>query len=312
MKKLRLLFVAAGIMASAQTFAQNILQGTITSNQILTSDKVWTLKGYVKVDSNVTLTIQPGTIIKSDVSDKGALIITRGGKIMAEGTANAPIVFTSGKAEGDRRPGDWGGIVILGSAPTNRSTPPTIEGGISEVYGGTNANDNSGVMRYCIIEFAGIAAAPGSEINGLTLGGVGKGTTLEYIMVAYGNDDAFEFFGGNVNAKHLIAFATADDDFDFDFGYTGKIQYAIAFRDPSFVDAGDAGNGIECDNDGSGSTATPFTRPVLSNFTFAGAVANASNTPAANHNLSNRWRRSARFVIANSIVGGYPKGGFSL
>jgi hypothetical protein len=128
--------------------------------------------------------------------------------------------------------------------------------------------------------------------------------------VSFGNDDSYEFFGGTVNAKNLIAFATADDDFDFDFGYTGKIQFGVSLRKPDFVDAGDAGNGIEADNDGSGTTATPFTRPQLSNFTFVGP--NDASGTASNHNLANRWRRRVQFVVRNSILMGYQKGGFSL
>jgi hypothetical protein len=288
----------------------NVLRGTLLENKTLTADKEWILKGYVYVPNNITLTIEPGTVIKSDVQEKGALCIERGGKINATGTEAKPIVFTSGVAAGSRQPGDWGGVVILGNAPTNRTSTPVIEGGLDRPYGGTNATDNSGTLKYVRIEYAGIAAFPGSEINGLTLGGVGSGTTLENIQVIYGNDDAYEFFGGNVNAKNLIAFATADDDFDFDFGYTGKIQFGVALRDPLFIDNGDAGNGIEADNDGSGTTATPYTRPVLSNFTFVGPN-NAAGT-LANHNFGNRWRRSVRFVLRNSILMGWQKGGFSI
>lgn len=289
---------------------ETILTGTLTANKTLTADKTWTLKGYVYVPNGITLTIEAGTTIKSDNTEKGALCIERGGKIQANGTADKPIVMTSGQAAGARNPGDWGGLVILGNAPTNRSSTPVIEGGLDRPYGGTNATDNSGTLKYVRIEYAGIAAFPGSEINGLTLGGVGSGTTIENVQVVYGNDDAYEFFGGNVNAKYLVAFATADDDFDFDFGYTGKIQFAVALRDPSFVDNGDAGNGIEADNDGSGTTATPYTRPVLSNFTFVGPN-NAAGT-AANHNFGNRWRRAVRFVLRNSILMGWQKGGFSI
>jgi hypothetical protein len=211
------------------------------------------------------------------------------------GTAAKPIVFTSGKAVGQRNPGDWGGIIILGKAKTNRSTEPTIEGGVGKNFGGTVDNDNSGTLKYVRIEFAGIASQPNSEINGLTLGGVGSGTTIEYVQVAYGNDDAFEIFGGTVNAKYLVAYATADDDFDFDFGYSGRIQFGVALRDPSVVDPGDAGNGIECDNDGTGTNATPATRPVLSNFTFVGP--NVDNTASKNHNYANRFRRATNFVL---------------
>ena len=290
--------------------ANTVLTGSLAASKTLTADKVWTLKGYVYVPNGVTLTIEPGTKIVSDVVDKGALCIERGGKIMASGTAAKPIVFTSGKADGAKTPGDWGGIVILGKATTNRTSTPVIEGGLDRPYGGTDDNDNSGVMKYVRIEYAGVAAFANSEINGLTLGGVGRGTTLENIQVIYGNDDAYEFFGGTVDAKNLVAYATADDDFDFDYGYRGRIQFAVALRDPLFVDGGDAGNGVEADNDGTGTTASPYTHPVLSNFTWIGPN-NAAGT-LANHNFGNRWRRAVRFSVHNSVILGWQKAGFSM
>lgn len=284
-----------------------LLTGDITENKTYTANDTVSLVGYVYVKSGATLTFESGTIIKSDIASKGALIIERGAKLVCNGTQDKPVVFTSGKPINERQPGDWGGIILLGKAPTNRTTEPIIEGGVVKPYGGTDANDNSGSLRYVRIEYAGIAAEPGSEINGLTLGGVGSGTVLENIMVAYANDDAFEFFGGTVNAKNLIAFATSDDDFDFDFGYTGRIQYAIAFRDPA-IDDSDAGNGVESDNDGTGTSATPFTLPTLSNFTWIGPNGAANTAP--NLNFANRWRRGTKFSVHNSILMGFPKGGF--
>lgn len=286
------------------------LEGSYSGKDIRLAEGTYTLKAYVYLTGGSKLTIAPGTTIKSDITQKGALIVERGSQLIADGTAAKPIIFTSGKPVGQRLPGDWGGIILLGKAPTNRSTEPLIEGGVNRNYGGTDPNDNSGILRYVRIEFAGIAAEPGSEINGLTLGAVGSGTTLDYIQITYGNDDAYEFFGGNVNAKHLIAYGTADDDFDFDFGYTGKIQFAVSLRNPEFVDAGDAGNGIECDNDGAGSSATPITRPVISNMTILGP--NGAANTAANHNFANRFRRGTRFVLNNSILLGHPDGGLSL
>lgn len=285
------------------------LTGNINQTTTLTSDKVWTLKGYVYVTDGAKLIIQPGTKIISDLAEKGALCIERGAQIIAEGTSQKPIVFTSGNAEGQRSPGDWGGIVILGRATTNRSSEPTIEGGVGRPYGGTNDLDNSGILKYVRIEYAGIAALPNSEINALTLGGVGSGTIIENVQTIYANDDAFEFFGGTVSPKNLYAFATADDDFDFDFGYRGSVSNGIAKRDPQFVDNGDAGNGIECDNDGTGSSAQPFTNPILSNMVLVGPN---SSTSLPNHNLGLRWRRSTRFNITNSIIAGWMKGGFSI
>ncbi len=285
------------------------LSGTYNETITLTSDKVWTLKGYVYITNGSRLIIQPGTKIVSDIAEKGALVIERGAQIIAEGTASNPIVFTSGKPEGQRSPGDWGGIVILGLAPTNRSTYPTIEGGIGRVYGGDLPNDNSGILRYVRIEYAGVAAMPNSEINALTLGGVGSGTIVENVQTIYANDDAFEFFGGTVSPKNLYAYATADDDYDFDFGYTGTVTNGVAKRDPQFVDNGDAGNGIECDNDGTGSSAQPFTHPKLNGMILIGPFDASS---LANHNLGLRWRRATQFTITNSKILGYQKGGFSI
>lgn len=284
-----------------------VITGVINESVTLPKGK-YTLKGYVFVNNRAVLTIAAGSTIVSDTVQKGALIIERNSRLFAEGTATDPIVFTSGKAPGARKPGDWGGIVILGNAPTNRSTTPIIEGGINSEYGGSVVADNSGSLKYVRIEFAGIAADPNSEINGLTCGGVGSGTTLENIQVSYGNDDAYEFFGGTVNPKNLIAFATADDDFDFDFGFVGRLQFGISLRDPLFVDGGDAGNGIECDNDGTGTVASPRTRPQMSNFTFCGP--NGASGTLSNHNFNTRWRRSTHFVLRNSILMGYQKGGF--
>ena len=319
MRKLLVLFAILGLVSCQKelggddepinTPLSTTLTGNINTTTTLTADKVWTLKGYVYVTDGAKLIIQPGTTIISDISEKGALCIERGAQIIAEGTQAKPIVFTSGKAVGERTPGDWGGIVILGRAKTNRTSEPTIEGGIGRAFGGTNDADNSGVLKYVRIEYAGIAALPNSEINALTLGGVGSGTIIENVQTIYANDDAFEFFGGTVSPKNLYAYATADDDFDFDFGYTGTITNGVAKRDPQFVDSGDAGNGVECDNDGTGSGAQPVTHPKLLNMVLVGP--NVS-TALSNHNVGLRFRRGTQFTMKNSIVWGWMKGGLSL
>ena len=319
MKKLLIIFLIVGLFSCKKELggtntpinipASTTLSGNINITTTLTADKVWTLKGYVYVTDGAKLIIQPGTTIISDIAEKGALIIERGAQLIAEGTAAKPIVFTSGKAVGERTPGDWGGIVLLGRAITNRSSEPTIEGGIGRAYGGNNDADNSGVLKYIRIEYAGVAAMPNSEINALTLGAVGSGTILENIQTVYANDDAFEFFGGTVNASNLYAYATADDDFDFDFGYRGTITNSISKRDPQFVDMGDAGNGVESDNDGVGSTSQPYTHPKLLNLILIGPF-NATSLP--NHNLGLRFRRASQFTIQNSKIIGYQKGSFSL
>jgi hypothetical protein len=319
MKKLLSLVLIIGIFSCTKELgginepinvpSTTTLSGNINTTTTLTSDKVWTLKGYVYVTDGAKLIIQPGTTIISDIAEKGALCIERGAQIIAEGTAAKPIIFTSGKNTGERSPGDWGGIVILGRAKTNRSSEPTIEGGIGRPYGGTNDADNSGVLKYVRIEYAGIAALPNSEINALTLGAVGSGTVIEHVQTVYANDDAFEFFGGTVSPKNIYAFATADDDFDFDFGYTGTVTNGIAKRDPQFVDNGDAGNGVECDNDGTGSSAQPFTHPKLLNMILIGPN---NATALANHNLGLRFRRATQFTVKNSVIWGWMKGGLSL
>ena len=319
MKKLLTLLALVGIFSCTKELggedgpinvpSNTVLNGNINTTITLTSDKVWTLKGYVYVTDGAKIIIQPGTTIVSDIAEKGALCIERGAQIIAEGTSTKPIIFTSGKNAGERSPGDWGGIVILGRAKTNRSSEPTIEGGIGRAFGGTNDADNSGVLKYVRIEYAGVAALPNSEINALTLGGVGSGTIIENVQTVYANDDAFEFFGGTVSPKNLYAFATADDDYDFDFGYTGTVTNGVSKRDPQFVDNGDAGNGVECDNDGVGSSAQPFTHPKLVGMILIGPFDAAA---LANHNLGLRWRRATQFTITNSKILGYQKGAFSI
>ncbi|OQP60874.1 hypothetical protein A3860_03865 [Niastella vici] len=294
------------------------IRGTITSDLHWTKDKTYRLRGYVYVQTGVTLTIDPGTKIVSNKDSAGVLVIYRGAKIMAQGTAAEPIVFTSN--ETSPAPGDLGGVVLVGQA-TGNGNHSVIEGGVDaafSAFGGTNDADNSGIMKYVRIEYAGKAVNPGDEVNGLSLYGVGSGTTLDYIQVVRGLDDAFEFFGGTVNAKHLIAYNSADDDFDMDDGYRGKIQFAISIKDPKFTDAkgttGDVSNNFEVDNvnpsNGFLLTRTPITSPVLSNFTAIGP--NNASGVSSDYGWGMRWRRGTKFILANSIVIGSQKGGFRL
>lgn len=300
-----------------EVFAPETLTGQITSDKTLTADRTWVLNGYVRVMTGATLTIEPGTIIKGDKASNAALIIERGGKINAAGTASQPIVFTSNKASGQRNIGDWAGVIICGKAPINQTGGEAqYEGGllgtdVAKYGGGASpvANDNSGVLKYVRIEYAGLALAQDKEINGLTLAAVGSGTVVENVQVSYGGDDAFEFFGGTVNCKNLIAYRTTDDDFDFEYGYTGRIQYAISIKDPNVYDASASGasNGIECDN-GSTVNDQPFNKPLLSNFTFIGPGASAN----AKHNAGVIFRKGTKFVLRNSIIVDHLKSGFEL
>lgn len=286
---------------------ETTLKGSISANRTLDASKKYTLSGFVYVEAGATLTIPAGTIIFGDKATKGTLIVKPGAKIMAEGTASKPIVFTSAQPKGSRAAGDWGGVVILGKAPVNKS-PITVEGENISTFGGTDDNDNSGVFKYVRIEFAGIAFEPDKELNSLTLGGVGKGTTIEYIQVSYGNDDSYEWFGGNVNAKYLIAFAGLDDDFDTDNGYSGFVQYGLSIRDPRIADqfSGSVSNGFESDNDAQGTTQTPQTSAKFANMSI---FINADNAANSKYFAGCQIRRNSAMNLYNSvIVGNYPWG----
>ena len=281
--------------------ATETLEGTISANKSLDASKVYLIKGFVYIADGVTLTIPAGTVLRGDQASKGTLVVTRGAKLNAEGTAAKPIVFTSNKAAGDRAPGDWGGLILLGKAPNNvPGGTGLIEGGLTEPFGnhgGTNATDNSGILKYVRVEFPGIAFQPNNEINGITFGSVGSGTTVDYVQVAYSGDDAFEWFGGTVNAKHLVSIANVDDVFDFDLGYTGKIQFAVAQRDANLSDGAGQSNGIESDNSNTDFTVGPRTQPVISNMTIIGP----GLAEGTKHENANLWRKGSKMVLANSI-----------
>lgn len=285
-----------------------VVDQPISANTTWTADKKYLIKGFVEVETGVTLTIEPGTRIFGDKATKGTLIINRGGRIEAAGTAAAPIVFTSNEAAGSRAPGDWGGLILCGKAPVNLpGGTGIVEGGVEAVFGGTDPADNSGTLRYVRIEYPGIAFTPNNEINGLTLAGVGNGTTIDHVQVSYSGDDSFEWFGGTVNAKNLIAFGGLDDDFDMDNGFSGHVQFAVALRDPDQADVSGS-NGLEHDNDASGSGATPFTTPVLSNISIYGPQATPSTVINTNYKRVNHLRRNTHTRVYNSVFAGFPVG----
>lgn len=284
------------------------LAGNITANITLKSDINYVLDGWVYVKSPAIITIEPGTVIKGKVDTRASLIIERGAKIMAEGTAAKPIVFTSAKAAGSRLPGDWGGLILCGNAIINvAGGEAEIEGGVGTKYGGTNNSDNSGVLKYIRIEFGGYAFATDKEINGLTMGGVGSGTTIDYIQVSYSNDDSYEWFGGTVNAKHLIAFCGLDDEFDSDYGFSGFVQYIVGLRDPLVADISKS-NGFESDNDGTGSSNTPTTNPRFANVSLFGPLATSSTPINPLFQASMHIRRKSNLEVYNSVFAGWPVG----
>ncbi|MES2618390.1 MAG: hypothetical protein V4613_10950 [Bacteroidota bacterium] len=283
------------------------------STQSLDASKKYLIKGVVTVEDGAVLTIPAGTVLFGDKASKGTLVVKKGGKINAEGTAIKPIIFTSNQKPGEREQGDWGGLIILGKANVNQNNP-AIEGISPAVNFGTfqssaNDNDNSGILKYVRIEYGGIAITPNNETNSLTLGAVGNGTTIDYIQVTYGGDDSYEWFGGTVNCSHLVALASWDDDFDTDFGFSGKVQYAI--RDPFNADQSGS-NSFESDNDASGTTTTPKTSGVFSNITVLGP--NYDSTKASSSTLSGNFqhamhlRRNTELSIFNSVISGFPIG----
>ncbi len=306
------------VTADGGTTSENvILEGRITANRTLKANYTYKLRGLVYVTNGAVLTIEAGTKIVGELNKNGGLIITRNAKIDAEGTASNPIVFTSESNTPQR--GDWAGVIILGNAPVNTSYNGQqgvgeIEGGVNNsdglgLYGGTNPADNSGIMKYVRIEYAGYAFLPDKEINGLTFGGVGNQTQIDYVEVAYANDDSFEWFGGTVNCKHLISFRTLDDDFDTDNGFIGKVQFGIALRDSSVADISKS-NGFESDNDANGSALLPQTAAVFSNMTVMGPKVTASAIGSSLFQAGAQIRRNSSISIFNSIIAGWPKGIF--
>lgn len=294
------------------------VSGHITTNTTWTANNVYLLSGVVYVDSLVMLTIEPGTVIRGDnATANSSLLIKRGGKLMAEGTASSPIVFTSNLPAGQRDKGNWGGVILLGRAKNNLTGGVGYIEGLTQTpdnaHGGSDDEDNSGVLRYVRIEYGGYVFAPNSEINGLTFGSVGGGTTIDYVQVSFSNDDSFEWFGGKVNCSHLVAYRGLDDDFDTDNGFSGNIQFGLGVRDPNIADNPliSTSEGFESDNDANASTLTPQTSAVFSNITIIGPYrGNPAATVAVGFRRGARLRRNTALKVFNSIFMDYATGLF--
>lgn len=284
----------------------------------------YSMKGWIYVEQGAELTIEPGTIIRGDKASKSTLIVKRGGKLFARGTKTAPVVFTSAQAKGARKPGDWGGLILLGKARNNIGEM-TIEGGPAVQHGGSDDTDSSGELSYVRVEFAGYPFRTDEEINGITFGSVGSGTIVSHVQVSYSNDDSYEWFGGCVNADHLIAYHGWDDDFDTDNGFSGKVQFCLGVRNPRIADTS-VSNGFESDNNSEGSATTLCTACVFSNVTFVGPIGQAgdfTNTTdyinGGSYNPGNgsklgqfqsamQIRRNSNLSCFNSVAMGFPVG----
>lgn len=315
MKKIFVLIIFLGLMYnlgySQLVPVNDTLTGNITTTKTLVSWKRYLLLGECHVKDGGTLVIPAGTHIFGDQASKGSVIVERGGKINAEGTSTNPIVFTSRFLAGNRHAGDWGGIVVLGRATINTVTgadTASIEGYATSIYyGGNNDNDNSGILRYVRIEYAGVALAPNNEINGLTFGGVGRGTTVDYVQVSFSGDDSFEWFGGTVNCKHLISYNAIDDEFDTDNGFRGRCQYLLSIKHPNIADISGS-NGFESDNNGAPNYNPPRTQAIFSNVTFIGVKQFDTSTVDPNHKRGMHLRRYSLQNVYNTIWMGYPTG----
>ncbi|MEO7310515.1 MAG: hypothetical protein ABIX01_08965 [Chitinophagaceae bacterium] len=324
------------VTTTTTTDENTILEGRIIANRTLKAGFTYKLRGLVYVTNGAILTIEPGTKIVGELNRNGALIITRGAQINAIGTVDKPIVFTSEAAIPQR--GDWAGVVLLGQAPNNSNFNGVdgigeMEGGVNNadglgLYGlGATSNlaDNSGILKYVRIEYAGYAFLPDKEINGLTFAGVGNQTVVDYVQVSYANDDSYEWFGGSVNCTHLIAYRGIDDDFDTDNGYSGKVQFGIGLRDSAIADISKS-EAFECDNDANGSDRKTFlptigvsannpvaivpvkTSAVFSNMTVIGPKVTGSSIGNSLFLAGAQLRRNCEESIMNSIFLGWSGG----
>ncbi len=292
------------------------LSNTITSDVTLDAATRYIVNGQLYVKNNATLTVPAGTTIafaKSDLREsKSSLIVTQGAKLIVNGTSAQPVVFTSAAAV--QAPGDWGAVVLLGKAPTNTGTGNALGLPVSDdtKYGGTVSNDNSGSIKYLRLEYCGGINPDGEDewqvdrVSGFVMESVGSSTVVDNIMVAHSNDDGFQFVGGTVNATHLIAFNNGDDDFDFDLGYTGKLQFVIGYRTSHTSAHAVRANGFESYNDEVPTSNMPYTRPVVSNMTIIGPQGNDPNKTNLNQGVY--IRKGTRFVVQNSVIAEYPQG----
>lgn len=306
----------------------------IVSSRTLYSDTTYTLKGYIHVANGATLTIQPGTVIKGDYNTLGSsLFILRGAKIVAVGTADKPIVFTSSQPVGQRKPGDWGGLILVGNGIDNRAGDLEVEGtntvagntsgtNYRVLYsGGTDNNDSSGELKYVRVEFAGFAPSLNNELNSFTFAAVGRGTKVSYVQAMAGLDDSYEFWGGAVDGDHMVSYESGDDHYDMSEGYVGRLQYVIGLQSTVLTQRNGAGTpssdpeGVE--NDGcfgtgctTGYNTTPLTIPLIANFTLIGTGNTATSGSSGGYGMM--IRRGVGGYYVNGIVARWPRGGVSL
>ncbi|WP_425153640.1 hypothetical protein [Candidatus Palauibacter sp.] len=278
------------------------LSGAITQSMELDPDLTYHIQGTTIVEAGATLTIPAGTLLLGDVNFTGsALIVRQGGRLVARGTAQEPIVFTSSNPEGSRRRGDWGGVVLNGRSNCNFPSDECVGEGNSGPYGGTMPDDDSGQLSYVRIEYGGLEVSFGNELNGLTLNGVGSGTQLDHIQSHHGSDDGIEFFGGTVDLKYAYVTGASDDSFDYSSGWQGRGQFWAAQQDPH-----DADNGFEVDGNEENFDAEPFTDPDIYNVTLVGKEAGTGSAGESSRGII--FRRGTAGRVYNVVILGFENG----
>ncbi len=321
LKKLATCAVVAGLMAAVPAVKVSteqappvnvpgidkpvvVVSGEVTGTETWVNTNYYVLRGAVFVRQAATLNIQAGTRIIGESGSVGTLIVLRGGRLNAIGTAAQPIVFTSDQPIGRRNRGDWGGLILNGRAPVNLEGGEGAGEGDTGVYGGTDENDNSGTLRYVRVEFSGVEFSPDNELNGIAFQGIGRGTQVEYVQAHMSRDDAMEWFGGTVDVKHAVMSNAADDAFDWTFGWRGRAQFiAITQR------GDDADNGIEADDNEFNNNALPRSNPQIYNITLCGDPdRNEGGESARAANL----RRGTAFTIRNFLITGFKTVGFQI
>lgn len=276
-----------------------VVTGRLTTDQIFDADSFWVLRGAVFVEEGATLTIDAGTEIFGEFATNGALIISRGAKIEANGTATAPVVFSSDQPVGERARADWGGLIINGRAPLNVPGSEAEGEGDTGTYGGNDPDDDSGHLFYTRVEFAGTEFSPDNELNGIALQGVGRNTEIDYVMVKANKDDGIEFFGGTVEVKHTICHLIADDSYDWTDGWTGKGQFMIAHQSGD-----DADQGIEADSNGDNNNLLPRSAPTLYNVTLIG---DPDHNEGSESDTGILLREGTSATIRNFIIHGFKE-----
>jgi len=281
-----------------------IIRGRFTRDVVLTSNTFWVLRGTVFIDAPARLIVEPGTTVVGETATRGTLVISRGAQIIADGTREQPIVFTSDQAVGERGRGDWGGLIVSGRAPLNLPGGVGLGEGDTGIYGGTDPNDNSGILRYVRVEFAGIEFSPDNELNGIAFQGVGRGTIVDHIQVSFNKDDGIEMFGGSVDIKHAVLTNIGDDSIDWTFGWNGRLQFAVVQQRGD-----DADKGLEADNNGNNNDLLPRSNPTLYNVTLIGDPTTEFGAESVE---GLRLREGTAGTLRNFIVMGFKSAGVNV